>query len=70
MLARGADTNKLRDKLLHVGEGVLACHQIKGLPWTPMSAKNTSVALSAAHEVVFHVLSSCTMTSISRSCVA
>ena len=46
VLARVADTNKLRYNLLHVGEGILACRQVKGLPWTPMSAKNTSVALS------------------------
>ena len=46
VLARGANTNKLRNKLLHVGDVVLACNQVKGFPRTPMSAKNTSVALS------------------------
>ena len=46
VLAHVAHMNKLRDKLLHVGEDVLACHQVKCLPGTPMSAKNTGAALS------------------------
>ena len=46
VLARGADTNKLLVKLIHVGEGILACRQVKSLPCITMSANNTSVALS------------------------
>ena len=46
VLERVADTNKLGDNLLHVGDEVLACHQIKGLLETPMFAKNTGVTLT------------------------